>query len=307
MIVSPKILFKQAYGKYAIGAYNVNNAEQVLGLFLGCAKSKAPFILQLTHKAWEYTDQTIIEAIISATAKKFPRLKFAVHLDHGDEKACLKAIKSGLYSSVMIDASAENFAKNVAITQRVVRAAKAKKIAVEAELGQLGGVEDHINVTESQARLTDPVKANEFVKLTGIDSLACAVGTSHGAYKFSGQQKLHFEVIDKIAKLVPKFPLVLHGSSAIPPEEISRINASGGQIQNAQGLTEQDYKKAAKLGVCKINIDTDGRLVWCRVHREFFRDNPAEFDLRKPGKLFISEFADFVAKKNAMLGSAGKN
>ncbi len=306
MIVSPNLLFKKAYGKYAIGAYNVNNAEQVMGLFEGCAKSQAPFILQLTSKAWEYTDQGVIEAIIAAAAKKYSKLKLAVHLDHGNEKTCLQAIKSGIYSSVMIDASAESFEKNIAITKRIVKAAKVKKIAVEAELGQLGGVEDHVAVLENQAKLTDPKKALEFVKKTGVDSLACAIGTSHGAYKFSGSQGLHFEVIAEIAKLLPKFPLVLHGSSAVPPEEISRINAAGGQIQNAHGLTAKDYQKAAKLGVCKINIDTDGRLVWCRVHREFFRDNPAEFDLRKPGKIFINEFSDFVAQKNKMFGSAGK-
>ncbi|MFA6322656.1 MAG: class II fructose-bisphosphate aldolase [Candidatus Buchananbacteria bacterium] len=306
MIVSSKVLFKQAYGKYAIGAYNINNAEQVMGLFLGNQQSQAPFIVQITKGAWDYTNALMVENIIRAADKIFPKLVFGVHLDHGDEKSCLQAIKTGLYSSVMIDASAMDFRNNVAATKRVVKAAHAKKIAVEAELGQLGGVEDHISVAESQAKLTDPNQALEFIKLTGIDSLACAVGTSHGAYKFSGTQSLHFEVMEKIQKLAPGFPLVLHGSSSVPADEVSRINAAGGKLGQAKGVDENDYQKAAKLGVCKINIDTDGRLVWCRVHREFFKNSPEVFDLRKPGKLFMQEFADYVAKKNEVLGSAGK-
>lgn len=306
MIVSSVKLFKKAYGQYAIGAYNVNNAEQVMGLFLGCEKSQAPFIVQTTKSAWDYTNPLMIEEIINTANKIFPKLVFAVHLDHGDEKDCLAAIKSGIYTSVMIDASAMTFKENVAVTKKIVKAAHKKKIAVEAELGQLGGVEDHVSVSESQAKLTDPAKVKEFVELTGVDSLACAIGTSHGAYKFSGSQKLHFEVLQSINKILPGFPLVLHGASSVPADEIKRINNAGGKLLDTKGVSQEDYIKAAKFGITKINIDTDGRLIWNRVYREFFKENPEIFDLRQPGKKFITEFADFVAKKNQIFGSAGK-
>ena len=224
----------------------------------------------------------------------------------GEEEAWLDCVKSGFYSSVMIDASDKPFAENVEITKRVVKAARKKGIAVEAELGQLGGVEDEVAVSEANARLTDPKQAVEFVKKTGIDSLACAIGTSHGAYKFSGRQRLHFEVMAEIQKLMPGFPLVMHGSSSVPKEEVDRINAAGGKLKGAKGADENDFAKAAKLGVVKINIDTDGRLVWCRVHREFFRDWPEIFDLRDPGKIFMAEYAKYIARKNEVLGSAGR-
>lgn len=306
MIVSTKKLFAQAYGQYAAGAYNINNAEQILGLFRGCQESQAPFIIQISKGARKYTDKRLLEGIIRSADEIFPEAIFAVHLDHGDEESCLDCVKSGFYSSVMIDASDKPFAENVAITKRVVLAAHKNGIAVEAELGQLGGVEDEVAVSESEARLTDPKQAVEFVKKTGIDSLACAIGTSHGAYKFSGSQRLHFEVMEEIQKLMPGFPLVMHGSSSVPKEEVDRINAAGGALKGAKGVDENDFVKAAKLGVVKINIDTDGRLVWCRVHREFFRDQPEIFDLRDPGKIFMAEYAKYIVHKNEVLGSAGK-
>ena len=306
MIVTTAQLFKHAYGNYAVGAYNINNAEQTMGLFRGCIQSQAPFIIQISKGARKYTDKLMLEAIIRAAAQLFPDAIFAVHLDHGDEETCYDCIKSGFYSSVMIDASHEPFDKNVAITKRVVAAAHAKGLSVEAELGMLGGVEEDIKVDEGNACLTRPDEAEKFVKLTGCDCLAAAIGTSHGAYKFKGHQSLLFEVIEGIKKLLPGYPIVMHGSSSVPQEEVRRINAAGGKLGSAVGVDENEYLPAAKLGVTKINIDTDGRLVWTRVHREFFRDKPSEFDFRPPGKIFMDEYAKFIAHKNEKLGSAGQ-
>jgi fructose-bisphosphate aldolase class II len=229
-----------------------------------------------------------------------------VHLDHGDEDTCYDCIKSGFFSSVMIDASHESFEKNSEITRRVVDAAHAKGLSVEAELGMLGGVEEDIKVEDGHATLTNPAEAEEFVKKTGCDSLACAIGTSHGAYKFKGRQSLHFDVLRKIQALLPGFPLVMHGSSSVPKEEVDRINAAGGKMADTVGVDPAEYLPAAKLGVTKVNIDTDGRLVWTRVHREYFRDHPGEFDFRPPGKIFMDEYAKFIASRNVLLGSSGQ-
>jgi fructose-bisphosphate aldolase class II len=306
MIVTTAQLFKHAYGKYAVGAYNINNAEQAMGLFKGCISSQAPFIIQISKGARKYTDKRMLEAIIRAAAEIFPESIFAVHLDHGDEETCYDCIDSGFYSAVMIDASHEPFDKNVAITKRVVDKAHAKGISVEAELGMLGGVEEDIKIDEGNACLTDPAEAEDFVKKTGCDSLACAIGTSHGAFKFKGRQSLHFDVLDKIKARLPGFPLVMHGSSSVPKEEVDRINAAGGKIAGSMGVDVNEYLPAAKRGVTKVNIDTDGRLVWTRVHREFFRDKPGEFDFRPPGKIFIEEYAKFIASRNVLLGSANQ-
>jgi fructose-bisphosphate aldolase class II len=307
MIVTTAQLYKHAYGKYAVGAYNVNNMEQLLGLFSGNVRSKAPFIIQLSKGARKYADKRMLEAMVRTASQIFPEAIFAVHLDHGDEETCYDCIESGFYSSVMIDASHESFDENVAITKRVVEKAHAKGISVEAELGQLGGVEEDIKVDEGHASLTNPKEAVEFVKQTGCDSLAAAIGTSHGAYKFKGQQSLHFDVIEEIQQLIPGMPIVMHGSSSVPVEEVRRINAAGGKLDpSARGVNEEEYLPAAKLGVTKVNIDTDGRLVWTRVHREFFRDKPEEFDFRPPGKIFVEEYAKFIAHKNGKLGSAGQ-
>jgi fructose-bisphosphate aldolase class II len=227
-------------------------------------------------------------------------------LDHGDEETCYDCIDSGFYSSVMIDASHEDFDTNIAITKRVVDYAHAKGVVVEAELGQLGGVEEHVAVDEADAKLTDPNQAKEFVERTGVDSLACAIGTSHGAFKFSGTQGLRFDVLEEIQKRLPGFPLVMHGSSSVPQEEVERINKAGGNIKGAKGVDAGQFRRAAELGVTKINIDTDGRLVWTRVHREFFNEKPENFDLRPPGKVFMVEYAKFIAAKNEYLGSAGQ-
>ncbi|MGN0911440.1 MAG: class II fructose-bisphosphate aldolase, partial [Thermoguttaceae bacterium] len=310
MIVTTKELFKEAYGKYAIGAYNINNLEQLVGLFRGnlgkSAKNEdpnddsksAPFIIQISRGARTYTDKNFLEGMIRTADKVFPEAIFAVHLDHGTEEVCYDCIDSGFYSSVMVDASHEEFAKNVEITKRVVDRAHEKGIVVEAELGQLGGVEEDV---VGSVKLTNPEQAAEFIEKTGVDSLAVAIGTSHGAFKFSGTQGLHFDVLEKIQKSVnqvkPNFPLVMHGSSSVPKEWVERINNAGGALKNASGVNEDQYFPAAKLGVTKINIDTDGRLVWCAIHREFFRDHPEKFDLREPGKLFMPAYAEYIIHK----------
>jgi len=306
MIVTTKKLFELAYGKYAIGAYNINNLEQTIGLFRGNVESQAPFIIQISKGARSYTHKTMLEGLIRSAEKVFPEAIFAVHIDHGDEQTCYDAIDSGFYSSVMIDASHEDFDHNIATTRRVVDAAHARGVVVEAELGMLGGVEEHISVAEADAKLTNPNQAAEFVERSGCDSLAVAIGTSHGAYKFSGSQALRFDVLEKIQAKLPNFPLVMHGSSSVPDEEVTRINAAGGKMLGAKGVDANQFKRAAELGVTKVNIDTDGRLVWTRVHREFFKEKPEGFDLRQPGKIFMSEYANFIAGKNEKLGSAGQ-
>ncbi len=316
MIVTTNQLFEQAYGKYALGAYNINNLEQTVGLFrgnLGKIKSNddptdsavsAPFIIQISRGARSYSDKRFLEAMIRTAEEVFPDAVFAVHLDHGTEEACYDCIESGFYSSVMIDASHEKFEKNIEITRRVVERAHAKGVVVEAELGQLGGVEEDV---VGSVCLTEPAQAAEFIQKSGCDSLAVAIGTSHGAYKFAGSQGLRMDRLAEIQKAVPKdFPLVMHGSSSVPKEWVDRINAAGGKMKNASGVPEDQYLPASKLGICKINIDTDGRLVWCATLRETFRDKPEDFDLRTSGKVFVANYAEYIIHKNKALGSAGQ-
>ena len=316
MIVATSELFEHAYGKYAVGAYNINNLEQTVGLFrgnLGKSKSNddpvdntksAPFILQISRGARGYTDKRFLEAMIRTANEVFPEVIFAVHLDHGTEEACYDCIDSGFYSSVMIDASHHDLAENIAITKRVVDRAHAKGIVVEAELGQLGGVEEDI---VGSVCLTEPDQAVEFVEKSGCDSLAVAIGTSHGAYKFAGGQGLHFDVLEKLQKVLPdRFPMVMHGSSSVPKQWVDRVNAAGGAMKSTSGVPEDQYLPAAKMGVCKVNIDTDGRLVWCAVYRESFKNTPEDFDPRTPGKLFMPAYADYIVHKNGKLGSIGE-
>jgi fructose-bisphosphate aldolase class II len=306
MIVTTKELFEVAYTKFAVGAYNINNMEQCIGLFQGAIDSQAPFIIQISRGARKYARVKMLEGLIRSAEEVFPDAIFAVHLDHGDEQTCYDCIESGFYSSVMIDASHFPLEENIAITRRVVDAAHAKGVSVEAELGMLGGVEEDIQVDEKHAMLTDADEAEEFVERSGCDSLAVAIGTSHGAYKFTGRQGLHFERLSEIHARLPGFPLVMHGSSSVPREEVERINAAGGAMDpSARGVDEDEFAKAVPMGVTKVNIDTDGRLVWTRVHREFFRDEPEKFDFRGPGTTFMAEYANFIAHKNEKLLSAG--
>ncbi|MCK6629109.1 MAG: class II fructose-bisphosphate aldolase [Anaerolineae bacterium] len=306
MIVTTDQLFKLAYGKFAIGAYNINNMEQTLGLFKGHVRAQAPFIVQISKGARKYAGVKMLEAMLRSAEEMYPEAIFAVHLDHGDEATCYECIASGFYSSVMIDASHHPFAENVAITRRVVERAHARGVSVEAELGMLGGVEEDIALDEKHALLTDPDEAAEFVAQTGCDSLAVAIGTSHGAYKFSGKQGLHFDRIAAIQQRLPGVPLVMHGSSSVPAEEVRRINEAGGSLDPAaRGVDDDEFARAIPLGVTKVNIDTDGRLVWTRVHREYFRDYPDGFDFRKPGQVLIDEYANFIVHKSRKLQSAG--
>ncbi len=306
MIVTTKALYAPAYGRYAIGHFNVANMEQVLGLFQGAMQAQAPFIVAFTPAAWRYATPEMLAAMVHAAAERHPQAVFAVHLDHGDEETCYAAIRSGNYTSVMIDASHLPFEENIAVTRRVVARAHEQGISVEAELGVLAGVEDDVQVTDGQALLTDPDQAAEFVERTGCDSLAVAVGTSHGAYKFRGAQGLHLERLAEIQRRLPGFPLVLHGASSVPAEEIARINAAGGALRpEARGVDEAQIAQAIALGITKVNVGTDGRLLWTRVHREFFRDYPDRFDFSEPGRIYMDAYADLVAHKCQVLGSAG--
>lgn len=299
-------LLKRAYGRYAVGAFNVCNLEQMHGLFRGAAKAQAPVIVQLTRVIRDYAHPEMLAAMLRAAEAVYPQVIFAVHLDHGDEAACADAIESGNYSSVMIDASHLPFQQNVAATRRVVDQARARGIAVEAELGLLKGIEEGMGADAQEAILTDPSQAEEFVSRTGCDSLAVAIGTSHGAYKFTGKQRLHLDRLAEIQVRLPNFPLVLHGASAVPMKEVERINAAGGAIDSsAGGVSDQELAQAISLGITKVNIGTDGRLIWTRIHREFFNHAPKEFDFMLPGKTYMEEYAAFVAAKCEKLRAAG--
>ncbi len=299
-------LMRHACGRYALGAFNVSSLEQIHGLFRGAAQARAPVIAQFTRVMRDYAHPAMLEQMLRGAAAIYPEVVFSVHLDHGDEATCEEAIASGDFGSVMIDASHLPFEENIAATARVVAQAHARGVTVEAELGQLKGVEDEMSADVKEAILTDPDKAAEFVKRTGCDSLAVAIGTSHGAYKFAGAERLHLDRLAEIRKRLAGFPLVLHGASAVPPEEIRRINAAGGRLREARGVATDDLKAAIGLGITKVNIGTDGRLIWTRVHREFFQAQPEEFNFMIPGQTYIREYAAFVADKCIQLGAAGK-
>lgn len=302
-----KPLLQAAHGQWALGAFNVCNLEQVHGLFRGATEARAPIIVQFTRVMRDYAHPLMLEHLLRAAEEIYPAVPFAVHHDHGDEASCAAAIASGHYSSVMIDASHLPFEETIVTTRRVVERAHTRGIAVEAELGQLKGVEEAGAPVAHEALLTDPAKAAEFVARTGCDSLAVAIGTSHGAHKFSGQQRLRLDLLAEIKRRLGAVPLVLHGGSAVPVEEVTRINAAGGRIAgSAGGISESELAQAIRLGVTKVNIATDGRLIWSRVHREFFRDRPGEFDFMSPGRTYMQDFAEFVAAKCRLLGAAGK-
>jgi fructose-bisphosphate aldolase, class II len=307
MLVSTSELFKKCYGKYGIAAVNVWCMEQIHGLFSAAQKANSPFIVQTTPVARNYASPEMLIAMIKAAAKIYPKTVFAIHLDHGNKEHVFQSIDSGEYTSVMIDASHEPFEKNIALTKEVVEKAHKKNISVEAELGVLSGVEDDLIVEEKYKKYTQPAEVVEFVKRTGCDSLAVAVGTSHGAYKFSGGQGLQFGILQKIQQQLPEFPLVLHGGSGVNKEEIQRINAAGGQLGiDAKGVSDEEIIKAIQFGVCKINIATDARLIWTRVNREFFKYSPAQFDPIIPGKLYMEAFEKFNLEKFELLKSVGK-
>ncbi|MCB9247562.1 MAG: class II fructose-bisphosphate aldolase [Ignavibacteriales bacterium] len=291
-------ILKNAYGKYGVAAFNVFNAEQIHGVFGGSQLAEMPIIVQITPAARNYTTPEFLEGMISSAAKVYPNTEFSVHLDHGNYEHCLSAIDNGFYGSVMIDASHEEFEKNISISSDIVKRAHDKGIAVEAELGVLSGVEDDINISAEKSKYTDPDQVVEFIERTQCDSLAVAVGTSHGAYKMSGGKGLQLSILENIQKLLPGFPIVLHGASNVPLDEIEKINKYGGNISSkAKGVDEKEMLQAIKFGVTKINIATDLRLIWTRIHREFFSITPELFDPVIPGKTYIEELTKFVNKK----------
>ncbi|MCG8308051.1 MAG: class II fructose-bisphosphate aldolase [Cytophagales bacterium] len=308
MLVSTKVLFKHCYGKFAIGALNIWSMEQTLALFRAGEKTSSPFIVQMTPVARNYAHSEMLIGMVRAAAKIYPKAVYATHIDHGDEMHVLNAIESGSFTSVMIDASHDPFEENVKRTRAIVDKAHEKNISVEAELGVLSGVEDHLSVDEEHALYTQPEEVEAFVGQTNCDSLAVAVGTSHGAYKFSGGDGLQFGILKEIQQKLPGFPLVLHGGSEVNLDDIKRINATGGDIgMSAKGVSPEELMKSIAYGVCKVNIATDARLIWTRVHREFFNSSPELFDPILPGKTYMDELEKFMTEKFELLGSAGKS
>lgn len=298
MRVPLKELLSEVYGIQALAAFNVFNAEQVHGVMRGARACGLPVIMAITPAARSYMHPEMLNGIIVSAAKVYPEVRFSVHLDHGNTSHCLEGIASGYYDSVMIDASHFSFEKNIMTTREVAAAARRQGVAVEAELGVLSGVEDHLSVEDDDAHYTDPWQAREFVEQTGCDSLAIAIGNRHGAYKFSAGEGLRLDILRQIHDLLPGYPLVLHGASAVPDDEVKRINLAGGQIQTvARGTDFDSLRKAIALGVSKINIATDLRLIWTRVHREFFRENPEKIDLTIPGKSYMDALSAFSEKK----------
>lgn len=307
MVVLPKELFKHCYGSYAIAAVNVFTMEQVHGLFRAGEKANAPFLVQITPVARNYANTIMLTAMVKAASKIYPKAIYAVHLDHGNEEHAIDAIKSNSYHSVMIDASHDDFNTNVKRTRAIVHEAHKKGIFVEAELGILSGVEDDISIDEKRARYTSPNEVESFVKHTNCDSLAVAVGTSHGAYKFSSGQGIQFRILEEIQQKLPRFPIVLHGGSAVNLNEVQRINNAGGTLnKNASGVAPEEIVKSIQYGVCKINIATDARLLWTRVHREFFKDHPEQFDPIVPGNTYMEAYETFMLQKFDLLGATGK-
>ena len=307
MLVSTKTLFNKCYGNFAIGALNVWSMEQIHALFRAGEKTGSPFIVQMTPVARKYAHGNMLMSMIKAAAKIYPNTIYATHIDHGNEEHIKCAIESGDFTSVMIDASHDHFAKNISRTKEIVKLAHQKNISVEAELGVLSGIEDDLSVSEKNALYTQPNEVETFVSQTGCDSLAIAVGTSHGAYKFSGGKGLQFNILKEIQKKVPGFPLVLHGGSEVNIDEIERINAAGGAIGiSAKGVSAQEIKKSIDYGVCKVNIATDSRIIWTRVHREFFMEMPELIDPIVPGEIYMNELENFMIQKFELLGSIGK-
>ncbi|MDF2928793.1 class II fructose-1,6-bisphosphate aldolase [Anaerospora sp.] len=280
-LVTSTELFKKAYeGQYAIGAFNVNNMEIIQGIVDAAKEEQAPLILQVSAGARKYAKHIYLIKLIEA-ALEDSGLPICLHLDHGEDFEICKSCIDGGFSSVMIDGSRLPFEENIALTKKVVEYAHAHGVVVEGELGKLAGVEDAVNVSAKDATYTDPDQAVEFVKRTGVDSLAIAIGTSHGAYKFKGEPSLDFARLETITKLLPNFPLVLHGASTVLPEFVKKCNDFGGQIGGAQGVPEAMLLQASKLGVCKINIDTDLRLAMTASIREHLINNPSDFDPRQ--------------------------
>ena len=319
-LVTSTEMFKKAYdGGYAIGAFNVNNMEIVQGITEACREEHAPVILQVSKGARAYANHTYLVKLVEAAVAECPEIPVVLHLDHGPDFETCKSCIDGGFTSVMIDASGEPFAKNIEITRKVVEYAHDHGVVVEAELGTLVGVEDDVKVSAEDSSYTRPEEVEEFVSKTGCDSLAIAIGTSHGAYKFTAAQctrnekgilvppPLRFDVLEEVSKRLPGFPIVLHGSSSVPQEYVKMINTHGGKMPDAVGIPEEQLRKAATMSVCKINIDSDLRLAMTGTIRQFFDEHPDKFDPReylKPARANIKELVRH--KLVDVLGCNGK-
>lgn len=310
MLVTTKEMFKKAYdGGYAIGAFNVNNMEIIQGITEAASELKSPVILQVSKGAREYANHTYLVKLVEAAVKLYPDMPIALHLDHGDSFELCKSCIDGGFTSVMIDLSSKSFEENVEGTKKVVEYAHAHGVVVEAELGTLAGIEDEVVVEEGKQSYTDPSMVEEFVSKTNCDSLAIAIGTSHGAYKFKPGTKpqLRFDILEEVSKRIPGFPIVLHGASSVPQEFVKMVNEFGGHMPDAIGVPEDQLRHAAELSVCKINIDSDIRLAMTGNIRKYFAEHPDHFDPRQYLKPARAAVKDMVAHKiKDVLGSAGK-
>ena len=324
-LVNSKKMFEKAYnGGYAIGAFNVNNMEIVQGITEACKEVNAPVILQVSKGARAYANHTYLVKLVEAAVQECPEIPIVLHLDHGPDFETCKAVIDGGFTSVMIDGSHLPFEENIALTKKVVDyahdvAARGRYITVEGELGTLAGIEDDVKVESGNESYTKPEEVIEFVTRTGVDSLAIAIGTSHGAYKFTPEQctvnedgilvppALRFDILEEVSKKLPGFPIVLHGSSSVPQDYVKMVNENGGKMPNAIGVPEEQLRKAAELSVCKINIDSDLRLAMTGTIRQFFNQKPDKFDPReylKPARANIKEIVKH--KLINVLGCAGK-
>ena len=319
-LVTTKEMFKKAYdGGYAVGAFNVNNMEIIQGITEAAGELKSPVILQVSKGARAYANHTYLVKLVEAAVIENPEIPIALHLDHGDCFETCKSCIDGGFTSVMIDASSKPFAENIEITKKVVEYAHDHGVVVEAELGSLAGVEDEVQVSAENSSYTRPEEVEEFVNKTGCDSLAIAIGTSHGAYKFTADQctrnekgelvppPLRFDILDEVVKRLPGFPIVLHGSSSVPQEFVKMVNANGGKMPDAVGIPEEQLRQAARSAVCKINIDSDLRLAMTGTIRQFFNEHPDKFDPReylKPARAAIKELVKH--KLIDVLGCDGK-
>jgi len=306
-LVTSKDMLKKAYeGGYAVGAFNVNNMEIVQGITTAAKKLNSPLILQVSAGARKYARHAYLMKLVEAAIED-TGLNVCLHLDHGDSFELCKSCVDGGFTSVMIDGSHLSFEENVKLTKQVVDYAHDHGVTVEGELGKLAGIEDAVVVAEGNAAFTDPFEAEEFVKRTGVDSLAVAIGTSHGAYKFKGEPRFRFDILEKIEQRLPNFPIVLHGASSVMQDYVAIINRYGGEMSGAQGCPEEMLRKAASMGVCKINIDTDLRLAMTACIRRHFAEHPKDFDPRQSLSPARDAIEEIVSHKIVhVLGSDGK-
>ena len=307
-LVTTKEMFEKSMKEgFAIGAFNVNNMEIIQGIVDAAAENNSPVILQASSSAIKYARINYLMKMIEAAVEEHPNVPIAIHLDHGpDFETCKKCVDAG-FTSVMFDGSKYDFEENIRLTKEVVDYAHAHGVVVEAELGKLAGIEDEVNVSADEARYTDPAQAEEFVKRTGVDSLAIAIGTSHGAYKFKGEAKLRFDILKEIKERIPNTPIVLHGASTVIPELVDTCNQFGGNIPGAKGVPDEILHEASISGVSKINVDTDLRLALTAGIRKVFAEDPSAFDPRKyltPARELVKETVSHKIKN--VFGSANK-